>query len=236
MPPANDYWEGFRDALHAVDPEAYIVGEEWGNASPWLLGQEWDATMNYQYSSAMLSFWRDTTFVDNDHNSGSSAGELSPITPEQLDERLHNLIERYPPEALSAMMNLLGSHDTNRPLFMLDSNTSSNNTSLYQDPNYDWSDAITRLKGVTILQMTLPGAPTIYYGDEVGLVGPPTYDGSSWQDDPYNRQPYPWLDESGVLLYYAHLQSQGKSGRPTRLLSTANYRPQCSPRAAHWQL
>ncbi|MCI0728533.1 MAG: Ig-like domain-containing protein [Chloroflexi bacterium] len=205
--PNNDYWEGFRDAVHQTNPDAYIVGEEWNVAASWTLGQEWDATMNYQFSSALLSFWRDEPFVDNDHNASSSAGVLNPLSPSQLDERLHNLEERYPPEAFYAMMNLLGSHDTNRALFMLDHNTDLNNSALYDNPAYDWSDAITRLKGVVLLQMTLPGAPTVYYGDEVGLVGPVTYDGSTWQDDPYNRIPYPWLDQSGTP-FYTHLQTQ----------------------------
>ncbi|MCA1954812.1 MAG: Ig-like domain-containing protein [Anaerolinea sp.] len=207
--PTNDYWEGFRNALHVVKPDAYIVGEEWGNASSWVLGNEWDAVMNYQFSSAVLSFWRDTEFVDNDHNAGSSAGKLTPLTPEQLDNRLKNLMERYPAESLYAMMNLFDSHDTSRVLFMLDENASQNNSSLYANPNYDWSDAITRLKGAVLLQMTLPGAPTIYYGDEVGLVGPMVFDGIKWEDDPYNRQPYPWLDETGTP-FYAHLQNAGQ--------------------------
>lgn len=205
--PNNDYWEGFRTAVHQTNPDAYIVGEEWNVAASWTLGNEWDATMNYQFSSAILSFWRDEPFTDNDHNSGSSAGLLNPLSPSQLDAKLHNLEERYPPEAFYAMMNLLGSHDTNRALFMLDHNTDLNDPTLYQDPAYDWSDAVTRLKGVVLLQMTLPGAPTIYYGDEVGLVGPVAHDGAVWQDDPYNRQPFPWLDESGTP-FYTHLQSQ----------------------------
>ncbi|MBP8000565.1 MAG: Ig-like domain-containing protein [Chloroflexi bacterium] len=206
--PTNNYWEGFRTAVHQTNPDAYIVGEEWNVATSWTLGNEWDATMNYQFGSAIMSFWRDEPFVDNDHNSGSSAGILTPLTPQQLDERLHNLEERYPPEAFYAMMNLLGSHDTNRALFMLDHNTDLNDATIYQNPAYDWSDAMTRLRGVVLLQMTLPGAPTIYYGDEVGLVGPVTYDGSTWQDDPYNRIPYPWLDQSGTP-FYTHLQTQG---------------------------
>ncbi|MCU0486004.1 MAG: alpha-amylase family glycosyl hydrolase, partial [Anaerolineales bacterium] len=206
--PANDYWEGFRDALLTAspDPQPYIVGEEWGNATSWTIGGEWDATMNYQYSSAMLGLWVDRAFFDNDHNYGSSAGVIEPLMPSQLDERLHNWQERYAPEAFYAMMNLLGSHDTSRALFMLDTNTYLNDESLYLNPDYDWSDAITRLKGVVILQMTLPGAPTIYYGDEIGLVGPPAYAGDKWEDDPYNRQPYPWLDEGGTP-FYTHLQS-----------------------------
>ena len=206
--PTNLFWEAFRATVRAEYPETYMVIEEWGNASPWLLGNEMDATMNYQYGAAMLSFWRDTTFTDNDHNSGSSVGELVPLTPSQLNGRLLNWIERYPPEALYAMMNLIDSHDTNRALFLLDDNAAdANDDSLLQDPNYDWSNALARLRGVAILQMTLPGAPTIYYGDEVGLVGPTYFSGGKWEDDPYNRQPYPWLDEGGTP-FYTFLQSQ----------------------------
>ena len=205
--PGNDYWEGFRQAVRAEDPDTWIVGEEWGVATAWTLGPEWDATMNYQLSSAMLGFFRDTALVDNDHNAGSSAGVIQPLDPSGFEERLRNLEERYPPEAFAALMNLLGSHDTNRPLFLLDHDaaTGSDDT-LLDDPGYDWSDAIARLRGVTVLQMTLPGAPTIYYGDEVGLVGPVTHDGSTWQDDPYNRIPFPWLDEAGTP-FYTHLQT-----------------------------
>ncbi|MDH5373116.1 MAG: alpha-amylase family glycosyl hydrolase, partial [Acidimicrobiia bacterium] len=205
--PLNDYWEQFRTAVHATHPDAYIVGEEWGNASSWVLGEEWDATMNYQFSSAVLGFWRDTPFTDNDHNPSSSAGVIDPLAPGTLWDELANLQERYPEEAWLAMMNLLGSHDTNRALFMLDHNAAvGTNDTLLDDPSYDWSDALRRLQGVAILQMTLPGAPTIYYGDEVGLVGPTTYVDGIWQDDPYNRIPYPWLDETG-MPFYEHLQS-----------------------------
>jgi glycosidase len=206
--PSNDYWEGFREAIHAVNPNAYIVGDEWGNATSWTLGSEWDGSTNYQLSTAILGFWRSEPFTDNDHNAESAAGVIEPLLPSQLNERLLNLQERYAPEALAAMMNLLDSHDTNRVLFMLDHNTDLNDSTIYQNPNYNWSDAITRLRGAVLLQMTLPGAPTIYYGDEVGLVGPPAYDADSntWEDNPYNRNPYPWLDESGTP-YYLHLQS-----------------------------
>lgn len=203
----NDYWEGFRQTVRAVNPEGYITGEEWAVANSWLLGNEWDAVMNYQFSSAVLSLWRDSTFTDNDHNADSSAGELSPISMSQFDERIHNLMERYAPEALYAMLNLFGSHDTNRTTFMLDENTNTTDPSIYLNPHYDWTLAIEKLKMATAIQMTMPGAPTVYYGDEVALVGPVVKDASGvWQDDPYNRQPYPWLDGTGIP-YYAHLQT-----------------------------
>ena len=225
--PSNDHWEGFRSAVRAENPETWIVGEEWGFASGLTLGSEWDAATNYQLSSAILSFWRDETFLDNDHNSGSSVGALTPISPSELDARLRNIEERYPREAFLAMMNILGSHDTGRALFMLDHRADENDPAIYDDPNYDWSDAITRLKGASLLQMTLPGAPTIYYGDEIGLVGPPAHDGGSWQDDPYNRQPYPWADQSGTP-YYPHLRIGG-AGESLR----AHYQLLTSARNSH---
>lgn len=226
--PSNNYWEGFRSSVRAQKSDAWIVGEEWGLATPWTLGGEWDATMNYQFSSAILGFWRDEAFIDNDHDAGSSAGTLAPLTPSKLDARLHNLAERYPPQSLQAMMNLLDSHDTNRALFMLDHRADENDPSIYRNPAYDWSDAIARLKGAVLLQMTLPGAPTIYYGDEVGLVGPPAYANGKWEDDPYNRQPFPWSDETGTA-FYPHLQSGG-AGEGLRswyqlLTSTRNAHP-----------
>jgi glycosidase/fibronectin type 3 domain-containing protein len=206
--PDDNYMEVLRAAVRAVNPDAYIVGEEWGNSTSWTIDNQWDATMNYQYSSAFLSFFRDNPFVDNDHNGGSSAGVLAPLSPSLFNDRILNWRERYAPEAYHAMMNLLGSHDTSRALFMLDHNTGTATTATYNNPAYDWSDAIARLRGVTIAQFTMPGAPTIYYGDEVGTVNPPAWDGSQWQDDPYNRVPFPWLDETGTP-YYTHMQTAG---------------------------
>ena len=210
--PADDYMETLRDVLHVQNPNTYIVGEEWGNATSWTIGAnnasngEWDATMNYQFASAVLSYWRTSYYEDNDFNPGSSAGPLNPLDGSDVNERLLNLQERYPPEAYYAMMNLFNSHDTSRVLVLL--NQGSQNIADFNNTNYDWSGAIDRLYGATIMQMTLPGAPTIYYGDEVGTVNPPSVDANGLQDDPYNRVPYPWLDETGTP-FYPHMQTDG---------------------------
>ncbi len=194
----TDYWEEFRAAVRSVRPDAAIIGEEWGDAAPWLLGNEWDAVMNYQFRAALLSFLRDTPYQDNDANAGSSTGVLEPLAPSQFNERLLALMESYPPPALHAMLNLLGSHDTNRVLFVLNPNAAVGNF----DPG-DVAAAKAILRLGTIVQFTLPGAPTVYYGDEAGAYMPAmaTSGGGLMEDDPYNRIPFPWADESGTPAF-----------------------------------
>ncbi|MGC9023895.1 MAG: alpha amylase N-terminal ig-like domain-containing protein [Chloroflexia bacterium] len=198
--PTNDYWEGFRQAVKGANPEAAIIGEEWGDATPWLLGGEWDAVMNYRFRSALLSFLRDRHYEDNDNNASSWGGPLDPITPSQLDAWLRSIQEDYPPEAWQAMMNLLGSHDTNRVRFVLSKNQKGEDGQhLPYNPATDLSpeEVDVYQKLLALLQFTLPGAPTIYYGDEVGLASPGRWYNNKYEDDPYNRVPFPWEDTPG---------------------------------------
>ena len=212
--PANDYWEGFRQAVKGVHPDAVILGEEWGDATPWLLGSEWDAVMNYRFRSAVLSFLRETRYEDNDNNPSSSSGVLDPVTVSQLDAWLHSLAEDYPPEALAVMLNLAGSHDTNRLRFVLSHGQKSGGGDLSPDE----TDAYQRL--LALLQFTLPGAPTVYYGDEAGVESPGRLYGGKYEDDPYNRVPFPWDDtpghysaRPGMAAYYT-LLGQARAAHP----------------------
>ncbi len=185
--PSNDFWEGFRSAVKGQNSNAVILGEEWGDASGWLLGGEWDSAMNYRLRSAILSWLADKSFSDNDSNSSSASGPISPISITQFDNRIRSIQEDYPPPAWYAMMNLLGSHDTNRILFLLKKSSDPESADM----------AKAKLKLATIFLFTYPGAPTIYYGDEVGLAPDGVWDGTTWQDDPYNRATYPWSDKGG---------------------------------------
>ena len=174
--PANDYWEGFRVAVRNNNPNAVIIGEEWGDAARWLLGREWDSTMNYRLRAGILGFARDEDFTDNDANGDRI---IYALTPSEVDGLIHAIEEDYPPTAYHALMNLLGSHDTSRLRFVLG-----------DDPQ--------RQKLAALLQFTLPGEPTIYYGDEIAIDAPSQPDsGGVLQDDPYNRAPYPWPDTTG---------------------------------------
>jgi glycosidase len=172
--PASDYWESFRVAVHNANPEGVIIGEEWGNASKWLLGSEWDSTMNYRLRRGILGFVRNDTYTDND---ATGDNVIYATTPTELDNLIRDLQSDYPPMAYYAMMNILDSHDTSRLLFVAGDKD--------------------RQRLAALIQFALPGAPTIYYGDEIGINAPSVDDNGTLQDDPYNRAPYPWPDASG---------------------------------------
>ncbi len=187
--PSNDFWEEFRAAVRGVSPEAVILGEEWGDASAWLLGDEWDAVMNYRFRSAAMGWLAENAFEDNDSRPGRVSGPIEPLTPSLFHARLLSIWEDYPPQALRGMMNLTGSHDTNRLRFLLRKSNGDD------DPR-----ALQRLRQWYLLAFTYPGAPTIYYGDEVALVQDGVFANGTWEDDPYNRAPYPWPDTPGAFV------------------------------------
>ncbi len=191
----HSFWQDFRTRVKNDDNlNGPLYSEVWYEATPWLLGDQLDATMNYRYRKAVLGFLIDSTWTDNDNNGDQTMWALS---PSEFDYVLNSIREDYPAESWYTMMNLMDSHDTNRALFVL------------REKSTSLANAIAKLKLMAALQFTYPGAPTIYYGDEVGL-GAQDYGGyGTWgagktvggitQDDPYNRAPYPWPDASGSL-------------------------------------
>ena len=191
--PDNDYWEEFRSAVRAVDSEAVIIGEEWGDASSQLLGREYDTVMNYRFRAAVLDWLFDSCtgngctdgvmFSDNDSQEWRESGSIDALSTSGLIERLRSIEEDYPPMVHSALLNLLGSHDTARIGWLL--------TKISSD---DAAVGGAKVRLATLLQYTWPGVPMVYYGDEVGLATASAWDGAVWQDDPLNRSPYPWAD------------------------------------------
>ncbi|MCY4744180.1 alpha-amylase family glycosyl hydrolase [Pelomonas sp. UHG3] len=152
----DDFWREWRSAVKAKKPDALTVAETWFDSSKYFLGDMFDSTMNYIFRNAVL-----------DYAAGKS-GKLAAANLELMREA-------YPPQAFSALMNLLSTHDQPRALH-------------HFGEDRDLPQAKRRLLLSVFFQMTYPGAPTIYYGDEVGLGG---------GDDPYNRAPYPWADQGG---------------------------------------
>jgi glycosidase len=188
--PQNPFWEGFRKAIQRVKPDAVMIGEDWGDGSPMLLGRELDTVMNYRFRSALLDWMfdrcfgpgcYDTRFEDNDSRPSTVIGAITPIRESRLELRLKSIQEDYPRESWLSAVNMLGSHDTNRIMFLLK-----------KISNDDNEVAIKKYKFLVAFQFMYPGAPSVYYGDEAGVFCPGKWDGTQWQDDPYNRCPYPW--------------------------------------------
>ena len=194
----NDFWEGFFDAVTATDPDALIVGEVWHDASPWMVGGEWHATMNYRLRAAVLDWLFDacvagpgcpdgTWFEDNDSADWRESGRVDPIDDPTLKLRLQSILEDTPEPLWHVQMNLLGSHDVSRLGWMLRMGSSG-----------DSALALDKQRLAALLVYTWPGMPTVYYGDEVDLSPDSQWDGGIYQDDPYNRATYPWEDLGGA--------------------------------------
>jgi cyclomaltodextrinase / maltogenic alpha-amylase / neopullulanase len=151
--PDEAFWQEFRRRVLAVNPEAYLVGEIWKVAPDWLRGDRFDGLMNYPLAEAILSFaggrQLDADLLGQHHEYGPRVRVLDgPGFAARLDE----LLAAYGPETFGVQLNLLDSHDT--PRFH----------SLVSGDRAAYRMAVT-------LQATLPGAPCIYYGDEIGLAG-----------------------------------------------------------------
>jgi cyclomaltodextrinase / maltogenic alpha-amylase / neopullulanase len=158
------FWEEFRSRVKAINPDAYIVGEIWDNAAEWISdGSRFDGTMNYLFAGYTLAYAAGHRIAYS-----LASGQNYPLTP-ALDapsyrQRIDDLIAAYPAEAAEANLTLLGSHDTSRILSVAGGDIASVELS-------------------ALLQFTFPGAPSIYYGDEIGMKG---------TGDPASRGSFPW--------------------------------------------
>ncbi len=184
----NDkFFELWRPVMKEAHPDALLVAEAWPEASvrERLLGEEFDTTMNYRFAFSTLAFVRGTPFAE------TTDPYLPPLDAAEYDDALRALQEDYPPQAFAAAMNLLSSHDIQRAVRALDTEGVNQAT---LEPVNNFEDGRTRLTLAAVLQFTLPGAPTVFYGDEVGLTG---FGIDPTRDDPHNRQPFPWEDAEG---------------------------------------
>jgi cyclomaltodextrinase len=163
------FWQEFRIRCRAVRPDAYLVGEIWHVAPEWLLGDRFDALMNYPLAEAILGFAGgsalDTEVVRRHHE---YSGSVVARDGAAFAQRLQELLRAYDPATAAVQFNLLGSHDAPRL-----------RTVLGGDP--------ARVRLAILLQATLGGAPCLYYGDEIGLSG---------GNDPDCRGAFPWDETS----------------------------------------
>ncbi len=174
-----EFSQAFYREMKRIDPEAVLIGEIWEDASnkiaygkqrAYLSGHEIDGAMNYPFRAATLDFL------------------LGKTEAAEMNRRLESLRENYPAAHFYAMMNLLGSHDVERLLTVLGEAPSPEGLTqrergAYRLPKEQARLGKKRVELALLWQMTYPGVPSLYYGDEIGMEG---------FRDPYNRAPYDW--------------------------------------------
>ena len=159
----DDFWREFRRRVKRINPEAYIVGEIWHDAGRWLQGDQFDAVMNYLLARACLGFFVGEK-LNHEEVAKSGYRHIELLDAQGFAAEVERLLSLYPRPVTEVQFNLLGSHDT--PRFK----------TLARGDNSAYRLA-------TLLQMTYPGAPSIYYGDEIGMEG---------GHDPGCRGGFPW--------------------------------------------
>ena len=172
------FWQDFRRAVKSANPDAYLLGEFWHEAHDWLRGDRFDAAMNYSLNRAAFGFFGQQT-LRTDYKPGGF--ELRPLNTHDFASAVEHMVRLHDWEIVQAQFNLLDSHDTARSLWIVDNDESA-------------------LRLCVLFQMTMPGAPCIYYGDEVGMTG---------ANDPYCRGAFPWYEQGqwnhDLLRFYQQL-------------------------------
>lgn len=183
----DKFLDKLRTAVKTEKSDAYILGEVWEDASnkisygarrKFLRGSQLDSVMNYPFANAIIEFVK--------HGGGNV-----------LSETVHTVLENYPKCSVDTLMNHLGTHDTARVLTMLGRSDSFIGDRAWQSQQklseYEYNQGIKRLKAAAVIQYTLPGVPSLFYGDEAGVEG---------YGDPFCRATYPWGKENEELLSF----------------------------------
>jgi glycosidase len=207
------YWTTFRNKVKAVDPDALTISETWQKDSTllrMLRGDRLDSTMNYRLRDAVIGLLAPGSF---DSKGFPDSGDG--LNPSEFANRLASMREDYPDAAYYALMNLLDSHDTERLLWTL---TPGAETTADKELNAgNVTEGKRRVQLASLIQYGVPGAPTVYYGDEVGVTG---------DDDPDDRRTYPWADLGGSpdAALLAHYQALADVRAGNTALTNGDFR------------
>ncbi|MBQ8354803.1 MAG: glycoside hydrolase family 13 protein [Oscillospiraceae bacterium] len=191
-----------KNRIRDIKPDALLIGEVWEDASNkssydtrrrYFVDGELDSPMNYPFRTAIINFMRK---IDDGRG---------------FKDTVMSIVENYPPQVMACTMNLLGTHDTSRILTaMIDDFQGDRYAKAHRRlTRTQWVTALDRLHAATVLQYTLPGAPSIYYGDEAGMEG---------YGDPFCRRPFPWgREERELQLHFKRLGQLRRQYKALRL-------------------
>ncbi len=201
------FLDKLRTAIKEENSNAFILGEVWEDATNkishggrrrFLRGKQLDSVMNYPFADAIIGFLK---------------GENS----RKLIDKVLDITENYPPQCIDLLMNHIGTHDTARILTVLSSDGQTGDRNWQRDQKLSaeqYAHSVKFLKLAATLQYTLPGIPSLYYGDEAGVEG---------YSDPFCRKTYPWGSENHALLdFYKQL---GKIRRNNSCFANGKFIP-----------
>ncbi len=204
----DNFLENIRKAIKSENKDAYLLGEVWEDATnkisygkrrKFLQGKQLDSVMNYPFANAIIDFIK----------SGNSKTFINTIL---------SVCENYPPMSIRTLMNHIGTHDTARILTVLGKSDAYTGDRAWQSAqslsSSEYDFAKRRLKLASFLQFTLPGVPSVFYGDEAGVQG---------FSDPFCRATYPWGKENSDL--FTHYKYLGEIRKNTHCLKNESFIP-----------
>ncbi|MCR4653943.1 MAG: glycoside hydrolase family 13 protein [Eubacterium sp.] len=182
----HDFWRRFRKVVKEANPNALILAEHYGDADAWLQGDEWDTVMNYDAFMEPVSWF----FTGMEKHSDSYREDLLGNADSFQDAMRYHMASFSMPSLLVSM-NQLDNHDHSR--FLTRTNHVQGRVQRWGPEKAEENVDVAVLREAVVVQMTWPGAPTLYYGDEAGVCG---------FTDPDNRRTYPWGKEDHELIRF----------------------------------
>lgn len=203
----HQFWKKFRKAVKEANPEAVILAENYGDSYDWLQGDEWDTIMNYDAFMEPVTWFLTGMQKHSDEFRQDMLGNAG-----NFFGAMHHNMSRMGGQAVAISMNELSNHDHSRFLTRTNHRVGRTASVGAEAANEGINKAV--FMEAVIIQMTWPGAPTIYYGDEAGVCG--------WTD-PDNRRTYPWGSEDRELI--AFHKAAIAMHKSQEVLKTGSYKP-----------
>ena len=182
----HKFWKEFRNAVKEANPEAIILAEHYGDPGSWLQGDEWDTVMNYDAFMEPITWFLTGMEKHSDEKRDNMRGDSY-----SFFASMRHHMSRFQGNSMLVAMNELSNHDHSRFMTRTNGNVGRVATAGPQAAEMYTNKGI--MKEAVLIQMTWPGAPTLYYGDEAGVCG--------WTD-PDNRRTYPWGREDKELIAF----------------------------------
>lgn len=182
----HEFWKKFRKVVKEANPEALILAEHYGDPSEWLEGDEWDTIMNYDAFMEPVTWF----LTGMEKHSDEAREDLRGNADAFVNAIRHHMSNMMTP-SLQVSMNELSNHDHSRFLTRTNHRVGRVQKLGAEAANENVNVAV--MREAVVMQMTWPGAPTVYYGDEAGVCG---------FTDPDNRRTYPWGHEDQELIAF----------------------------------